>query len=128
MPLNEGEKTISLPSSYMKHELADKFILCSNSNILIQGQEVAEKKSASPQNSAFESRTLQDSQCSMTIPKPHSETWNISFRNGNVLRRFIFGSQNKNISRLNSLKRAINQEQYKRRLVTSEHFLKQEQI
>lgn len=34
---------------------------------------MAEKRSASPQNSAFESRTLQDSQCSMTISKPHSK-------------------------------------------------------
>jgi len=66
---------------------------------------VAETRTASPQNSAFESGTLQDSQCGMTISKPHSKIWDISFRNGNVLRRFIIlGSQNKNISRLNILK------------------------
>lgn len=64
---------------------------------------MAEKKNASPENSAFEPRTLQDRHCSMTFSKPHSKMWNISFRNGNVLRCFIiFGSQNEeNTSRLN---------------------------
>lgn len=66
---------------------------------LNQGQEVAEKINASPQNSAFESETLQDSQCSMTFSKPDSKIQNISFRNGNVHRCFIvFGSHNENIS------------------------------
>lgn len=60
---------------------------------------MAEKTNASPQNSAFESGTLQDSQCSMSFSEPDSKIRNISFRNGNVHRCFIiFGSHNENIS------------------------------
>lgn len=60
---------------------------------------MAEKINASPQNSAFESGTLQDSQCSMTFSELDSKIRNISFRNGNVHRCFIiFGSHNENIS------------------------------
>lgn len=72
---------------------------------------MAEKTNASPQNSAFEFRTLQDSQCSVTFPKSPSKIWNVSFRNVSALRCFIFfGSQNEeNISRLNLPKWADNQ-------------------
>lgn len=72
MSLNGGEKTVSLPS-HVEHQLADNLFFVITRAYLNQGREVAEKINASPQNSAFESGTLQDSQCSMTFSELDSK-------------------------------------------------------
>lgn len=75
---------------------------------LIQGQEVAEKINASPQNSAFEFRTLQDSAACLLNHIPKHGAFLLETEMLLVV-ALSLGQQNENISRLNLPTWANNQ-------------------